>query len=195
MHETWDNQETVETLYDETEDAMAVLHIPAEGNTLREMSHIAGYLQRRGIKYERWEAQIALNDGASEAEILAAYAADVQALMKEGGYVVADVMNVHDGTPDVTKLRDKFLREHTHVEDEVRFFVDGSALFWFNTDEDVFSVLLEKGDLIRIPAHMKHWSDLGERPRVKAIRLFIDKAGWVPLYTESGVDQRYNPTY
>jgi Uncharacterized conserved protein, contains double-stranded beta-helix domain len=27
---------------------------------------------------------------------------------------------------------------------------------------------------------------------VKAIRLFIDQSGWVPEYTQSGVDDGYN---
>jgi 1,2-dihydroxy-3-keto-5-methylthiopentene dioxygenase len=46
-------------------------------------------------------------------------------------------------------------------------------------------------DLISVPANTKHWFDLGDSPKVRAIRIFTDQAGWVPHYTNSGIDQRY----
>ncbi|MCB0643495.1 MAG: hypothetical protein KDC44_17725, partial [Phaeodactylibacter sp.] len=49
-----------------------------------------------------------------------------------------------------------------------------------------------KGDLISVPANTRHWFDFGEKLFVKAIRVFIDTSGWVPHYTESGVDAPYN---
>ena len=86
-------------------------------------------------------------------------------------------------------MRDKFIHEHTHVDDEVRFFADGQGLFWFNIDgQPVFSVLCQKGDLISVPKETKHWFDLGEKPFVKAIRIFTDVSGWVPYYTDSSIE-------
>jgi 1,2-dihydroxy-3-keto-5-methylthiopentene dioxygenase len=86
-----------------------------------------------------------------------------------------------------------FLAEHTHSEDEIRFFVDGKGLFWFHLDEEeVFNLLCERGDLISVPAGTKHWFDAGEtNPFVKAIRIFIDMSGWVPNYTESGKETEF----
>ncbi len=174
---------------------MAILHIPATGETLRDQTRVTSYLKERGIWFELWEADVAFASNASEEEILGAYQSSLKPFMAKGGYAVADVINVHQRTPNLHALRANFLREHTHVEDEIRFFVDGEILFWFNTGEYVFSVKCSRGELLGIPAHMKHWSDLGERPFIKAIRIFKDKSGWVPYYTESGVDEQYNPQY
>ena len=76
----------------------------------------------------------------------------------------------------------------------MRFFVEGQGLFWFHKDDtsdEVFSVLCQKGDLISVPANIKHWFDLGDTPKVRAIRVFTDPAGWVPNYTGTGIEQRY----
>ena len=78
---------------------------------------------------------------------------------------------------------------------EVRFFVDGEGLFWFNLDngtDPVFCLICEKGDLISVPAGTKHWFDFGPRQFVKCIRVFIEVSGWTPHYTQSGLDAPYN---
>ncbi|MBM4252885.1 MAG: cupin [Deltaproteobacteria bacterium] len=170
---------------------MAVLHIPVSGQRLSDQTAVTSYLQGRGICHERWEAPVYFADDAPEEVILEAYGSKLKPFMERAGYVVADVISVHSGTPNVAQLRAKFLGEHTHVEDEVRFFVDGQSLFWFHTEGEVFSVLCERGDLLGIPAHMKHWADIGANPSFKAIRLFVDAAGWVPHYTNSGIDAKY----
>jgi 1,2-dihydroxy-3-keto-5-methylthiopentene dioxygenase len=117
--------------------------------------------------------------------------------MEKHGYKTADVINVNEETPNLPAIRQKFLKEHTHSEDEVRFFVDGQGYFWFNLggDEPIFNVLCERGDLISVPAGTRHWFDMGTPAFVKAIRIFIDTSGWVPEYTESGINERYNPKY
>jgi 1,2-dihydroxy-3-keto-5-methylthiopentene dioxygenase len=117
--------------------------------------------------------------------------------MEAGGYQTADVITINHLTENYEAIRAKFLSEHTHSEDEIRFFVDGQGLFWFHLEHspgsEVFNVLCEKGDLISVPAGTKHWFDAGESdPFVKAIRIFIDTSGWVPVYTESGVEKRYS---
>ena len=49
------------------------------------------------------------------------------------------------------------------------------------------------GDLIRVPRGTHHWFDLCGEKRIRAIRLFQDKSGWTPHYTESGVDAKFQP--
>jgi 1,2-dihydroxy-3-keto-5-methylthiopentene dioxygenase len=76
----------------------------------------------------------------------------------------------------------------------VRYFVDGSGLFWFHLpDAPIFCVKCEKGELITVPKNTPHWFDFGPTAYVKCIRLFNDPAGWVAIYTGSGIDRRYNP--
>ena len=89
-------------------------------------------------------------------------------------------------------LRKKFLSEHIHTEDEVRFFVDGKGLFSLHIDEKVYEVLCEKGDLISVPAHTKHWFDMGPEPQLVAIRFFNNPEGWVAHYSGNDIADRYS---
>ncbi len=174
---------------------MAILNFPSKGQRLDQFSDIQAFLEARGIWHDKWEAAAALPREASQDEILGAYEHVLGPFMAKGGYKTADVINVHEHTPDLLGVRKKFLAEHTHSEDEIRFFVHGEGLFWFHLNEEVFSVLCQAGDLLSVPAGVKHWFDLGPKPFVKSIRVFIDKAGWVPQYTDSGIDLAFNPTY
>lgn len=174
---------------------MALLTIPSSRTQIRNFEEIKSFLGSFGIWHDQWKASIPLNNEATDADILKAYEESLDPFMKRGEYTVADVINVHEATPDLPAIRSKFLKEHTHTEDEVRFFVDGEGLFWFNVEGEVFSLLCQAGDLISVPANSKHWFDLGETPFVKAIRIFKDKSGWIPHYTNSGIDEEYNPKY
>ena len=85
--------------------------------------------------------------------------------------------------PDRATLRQKFLSEHTHSEDEVRFFVAGAGQFTLHVDGKVYDVLCEQGDLIGVPDGTPHWFDMSESPYFVAIRLFTNKEGWVAQFT------------
>ncbi len=175
---------------------MAILCIPTLSVELRNPDDIRAYLQKKGIFFDQWQAQVNFAPDADSDTILAAYDYVLKPYMQKNGYKVADVVNIQPDTPNLEAIRLKFLSEHTHREDEVRFFVEGEGKFWFNLDENepVFYVLCQKGDLISVPAGTKHWFDAGaENPRVKAIRIFIDPSGWVPEYTQSGIDLIYSP--
>lgn len=173
---------------------MATLRIPDKNVTLRDPSAIRQFLEVRGIVHARWSADRDLPSGATNEQVLAAYDYLLKPFMDKGGYQTADVLSVDENTPNLPGIREKFRQEHTHSEDEVRVFVGGQGLFWFHKDghdDEVFALLCEQGDLISVPANAKHWFDLGEPPKVRAIRIFTDQAGWLPHYTNSGIDQRY----
>jgi 1,2-dihydroxy-3-keto-5-methylthiopentene dioxygenase len=172
---------------------MATLIIPDKKMTLNATDEIRDYLRVRGIWFDQWTADCEFSNDATQDEILDAYAKALKPFMAQGGYQTADVISVHSETPNLPELRAKFLREHTHTEDEIRFFVDGVGYFWFNleNDEPVFCVKCEAGDLLSVPAGVKHWFEMGEKPFVKTIRVFTDASGWVPHYTDSSVDVGY----
>lgn len=176
---------------------MAVLRIPDRSFRTPDTAYIRSFLNERGIWFDQWEAREVLAEDADQETVLGAYNHVLQPFMQQNGYHTADVINIHAHTPNYEAVRNKFLSEHRHTEDEVRFFVDGQGAFWFNLDngtDPVFNVLCEAGDLISVPANTRHWFDAGkENPSVKAIRIFIDQSGWVPHYTESGIDKAYNP--
>jgi 1,2-dihydroxy-3-keto-5-methylthiopentene dioxygenase len=172
---------------------MAIISIPDNNTKISNSTEIKTFLNKFGIFYDQWNCDIIFQDTATNEEILGAYENDLNVFMEKGGYLTADVISINHLTENYAAIRAKFLAEHTHSEDEIRFFVDGQGLFWFNLEnQPVFNVLCQKGDLISVPAGTKHWFDAGEsNPFVKAIRIFIDMSGWIPEYTESNIEKKY----
>lgn len=159
-----------------------------------EHAAIAAELRRIGVRFEQWQTDATLQPGASQDEVIAAYRADIDRLMAEDGYQTVDVVSLNAAHPQKDELRRKFLDEHTHAEDEVRFFVGGSGLFSLHVGNKVYEVLCEAGDLISVPAGTTHWFDMGPEPSFIAIRLFNNPAGWVANFTGSDIAQRF-PRY
>jgi len=91
-------------------------------------------------------------------------------------------------------MRKKFLDEHFHKEDEVRFFVAGSGLFTLHVDDKVYEILCETGDLIGVPDSTQHWFDMGPEPHFIAIRFFTEPDGWVGHFTGTGIAKKF-PRY
>jgi len=173
---------------------MAIVRIPDENRTLREVAEMRACLASIQIDYERWEAEQPLAPDAPPEEILAAYSTEIQALKERGGYVTADVIDVSPATPNLEAMLAKFNREHWHDEDEVRFIVRGRGLFHIHPSKGPLMVIeVEAGDLIRVPRGTRHWFDLCGDRTIRAIRLFQDTSGWTPHYTDSGVDRSYEP--
>jgi 1,2-dihydroxy-3-keto-5-methylthiopentene dioxygenase len=175
---------------------MAKLFLAQENKTIENFSDISEYLSKRGIHIEQWKANGLVKDEFNQEQILAAYAHMVKPFMQKKGFQTADVINVHKGTPNIEQIRMKFLSEHTHSEDEVRFFVDGEGDFWFHleneeTGEEIFKVNCRKGDFLSVPAGFKHWFDLAPNYHVKAIRIFSNQEGWTPHYTQSKIEQQF----
>ena len=173
---------------------MASIHIPDEGRSLERTDEIVPFLTRFGIWYRRFEAIEDLSPEATDADILTAFSAPIEELRATGGYTTADVINVHPDTPGLDAMLARFNKEHWHDEDEVRFVVGGRGLFHIHPNEGpVFSIEVERGDMILVPKGTHHWFDLCANRSIRAIRLFQNTAGWTPRYTESGVDSRFQP--
>lgn len=152
---------------------------------------IAAELRQRGIGFERWPARVDLPRDATTEQILAAYAPEIDRVQGMGRYPTVDAIRLAPEHPDREALRQKFLAEHTHSEDEVRFFVEGRGLFCLHIGAEVLQVLCEADDWIRVPAGTKHWFDMGPKPRFTAIRFFDNPEGWVARFTGDAIAQRY----
>lgn len=152
---------------------------------------IAELLNRRGIRFERWQTPTQLAPGTSPDDVIAAYRDDIDRLMAEKGYLAVDVVSLYPEHPDKAQFRQKFLNEHRHAEDEVRFFVAGSGLFTLHLDDQVYEILCEQGDLIGVPDNTRHWFDMGPNPYFIAIRLFTNPAGWVANFTGDDIALRF----
>jgi 1,2-dihydroxy-3-keto-5-methylthiopentene dioxygenase len=153
-------------------------------------AEIARRLAGIGVRFEQWPLRDVARD-ADGAAVLAAFAPEIDRLKAEGGYRSVDVIRMTADHPERAVLRSKFLSEHRHAEDEVRFFVEGQGLFTLRDDDRVHSVLCEAGDLIAVPAGTRHWFDMGPHPHFTAIRLFVDPAGWVANFTGDPIADRF----
>jgi len=153
---------------------------------------ISDLLKQAGVRYEQWQASAPLSEAPEQAEIIHAYAQDIDRLKQEDGYITVDAISLASDNPQKDELRKKFLDEHTHAEDEVRFFVKGQGLFSLHIADKVYEVLCQKGDLISVPANTPHWFDMGEQPNFIAIRLFNNPDGWVAHYTGDSIAEKFS---
>jgi len=160
-------------------------------DTLVDHAEIARALAAAGVRFERWEAAHPIEPGASQEEVIAAYRSDIDRLMREEGYQSVDVVSLRPDHPQREAMRQKFLSEHTHSEDEVRFFVAGAGQFTLHIGDRVYEVLCEAGDLIGVPDRTRHWFDMSESPYFVAIRLFTNTEGWVATFTGEDIAERF----
>ena len=177
---------------------MSELRVFADTNpgkaTLHTQFHdeISNALGATGVRFERWETDAAIAAGDAGERVIAAYQRDIDRLIEEEGYQTVDVVSLTADHPDKAAMRQKFLEEHTHSEDEVRFFVDGQGLFSLHIGNTVYEVLCSKGDLIGVPANTPHWFDMGPNPAFVAIRFFNNPDGWVAKFTGSDIASRFS---
>ncbi|MEO8459312.1 MAG: acireductone dioxygenase [Dokdonella sp.] len=159
--------------------------------TYHSHTDIARELNTVGVRFEQWQASQPIEPGASQDTVIAAYRSDIERLQREGGYQAVDVISLKPNHPDRVVLRKKFLSEHSHSEDEVRFFVAGAGQFTLHIGDRVYEVLCEQGDLIGVPDNTTHWFDMSEAPYFVAIRLFTNVEGWVAKFTGSDIADRF----
>lgn len=152
---------------------------------------IASLLAEQGVRFEQWQANTDITAEMSQDDIINAYQRDIERLKAQGGYQTVDVISLAKGNPNASELRQKFLFEHTHSEDEVRFFVKGQGLFCLHLNDKVYQVLCQQGDLISVPENTPHWFDMGSDPEFTAIRLFNNQEGWVAKSTDSEIANQF----
>lgn len=147
-------------------------------------------LARWGVQFERW-----LPD-REHVDPLVAYASRVGRL-RAAGYGTVDVVQLAPDAADpgwadkAHAMREKFRDEHTHAEDEVRFFTLGSGVFYLRLGGHVYCVGCHAGDLLSVPAGTRHWFDMGEAPRFVAIRFFKSASGWVGNFSGDAIARRF----
>ncbi|WP_433190289.1 1,2-dihydroxy-3-keto-5-methylthiopentene dioxygenase [Actinoallomurus sp. CA-150999] len=158
-----------------------------------DIAEIAAVLKELDVVLRQWA--VIEGHGGSQEEILDAYRGQVDRVVAEEGYTLVDVAQLHpDGSPEwpekARAAREKFLSEHTHDDDEVRYFVSGSGIFYLHVGGRVYAVLCEAGDLLTVPRDTTHWFDMGTEPDFTAIRFFHDDDGWVGRFTGNPVAER-----
>ena len=170
-----------------------VVHDANSGERLsvtEDAEEIARTLAAIGVRFERWPVAD-LPPGADAETVLAAYRDRLDALMAGLGAGSADVIRLTPDHPQKDAIRAKFLSEHTHDEDEVRFFHEGAGNFVLHVDGKVYDARCERGDLISVPTGTRHWFDAGPEPHVTALRVFTATTGWTPHYTGTDMAERF----
>lgn len=158
-------------------------------------ARITKRLAALGITLARWEPPAAGETGALLARkdlsaeererVLEGVDDRFEALKREHGYTRRDLVVIHEDTPGLDEMLRKFDRIHYHEDDEVRYVLDGRGYFGFvEPDGGQFLLEVSAGDYINVPSRAEHWFEMRDSRRIKAVRYFIDTAGWVPVYTQ-----------
>ncbi|MCB1593001.1 MAG: cupin domain-containing protein [Alphaproteobacteria bacterium] len=152
---------------------------------------IAERMKEIGVTFERWTPKGILPKDADDKAVMEAYAEDIERIKKIGGYNTVDVVRLAPDNPKKKEARGKFLSEHIHAEDEVRFFVEGEGIFYLRTGGKLYMTLCSRGDLISVPAGVKHWFDMGPEPDFTCIRFFQTPEGWVAEFTGDDIAEKF----
>ncbi|RDI51095.1 1,2-dihydroxy-3-keto-5-methylthiopentene dioxygenase [Nocardia mexicana] len=158
---------------------------------------IGDELAKRGIVFDRWPTMPGLGAATPTEDILAHYDGRIGELNADGRYKHIDLARLQpdDSGPEwegrAEAARGKFLSEHRHAEDEVRFFAAGRGCFYLHLEPEVVAVVCEGGDLVSVPAGTRHWFDMGTRPDFVAVRFFEEEDGWVGDFTGDPIGSRF----
>lgn len=173
---------------------MASMIFPDGGRTY-DLAEIQDRLAGIGITLRDWSVpaqpniaallnKAALDDDEKQAA-LDSVAHRLEELRAAHGYSTCDMIVIHEDIPGLAEMLAKFEKIHYHTDDEVRYILAGRGYFGFvDGAGEQFMLEVTAGDYINVPANTEHWFTLGDSPRIKAVRYFIDTSGWSPVYTD-----------
>lgn len=151
--------------------------------------NVRAFLNSQEVVYEHWNmeklpADLRENFQLTDEDknrILSIYDEEIKDLAARRGYKIWDVITLSESTPNLEELLKKFEEIHTHSEDEIRAIVGGKGIFIIKGSDEVgyFNVELEPGDVISVPENTPHFFTLMDNKKIIAVRLFIEKDGWV----------------
>uniref|UniRef100_A0A3B1K4Z4 Acireductone dioxygenase n=1 Tax=Astyanax mexicanus TaxID=7994 RepID=A0A3B1K4Z4_ASTMX len=125
-------------------------------------------LQKIGVFYWKLNADIYESDP------------ELQKIREDRGYSYMDIITIHpDKLPNYEDKLKMFYEEHLHLDDEIRYILEGRAYFDVRDQNDRWiRIAMTKGDLITLPAGIYHRFTLDETNYTKAMRLFVGEPVW-----------------
>jgi 1,2-dihydroxy-3-keto-5-methylthiopentene dioxygenase len=168
---------------------MAEIRIRNTNERISGEDQVRAFLTDQGVLYEHWDAgkladslkdKFVLSDEEKQ-QILQTYDSEIRDLAQRRDYQTWDIVALSEATPNLEELLKKFEEVHTHTEDEVRAITAGRGIFIIKGNDEVgyFDVELQAGDVISVPEGQPHFFTLMENRQIVAVRLFIEKEGWV----------------
>jgi 1,2-dihydroxy-3-keto-5-methylthiopentene dioxygenase len=110
-------------------------------------------------------------------------------VMRDRGYIEEDIVELGPSTPNLDAVCAKFVDEHYHDDDEVRFVLEGEGIFDIRSlDDRWMRVQVRPGDLVIVPKNRHHRFLLTDRRSIRCVRLFKDRNGWTPHYRGPATD-------
>ncbi|WP_430482117.1 1,2-dihydroxy-3-keto-5-methylthiopentene dioxygenase [Rossellomorea marisflavi] len=170
---------------------MTTIKVQGSGKVIENQEEVIQYLEEQGVIYEHWDIGKLSEDlqekfdlaDVEKERILTTFKDEIQDISARRGYEAWDIISLSDSTPNLDELLKNFQQEHHHTDDEVRFIVSGHGVFIIQgSDGDFFEVHLNPGDLISVPENIRHYFTLSDDKKVVAVRIFVTKEGWVPIY-------------
>ncbi|MNI03537.1 Acireductone dioxygenase [compost metagenome] len=168
---------------------MAQIRIRNTNERISDETKVKAFLDSQNVVYEHWDisklpaalSEKFLLSDEEKAQILEVYDAEIRDLAGRRGYEIWDVISLSDATPSIEDLLKKFEQVHTHTEDEIRAIVSGKGIFIIKSEGEIgyFDVELEPGDVISVPENTNHFFTLMDNRQIVAVRLFIEKDGWI----------------
>ncbi len=142
---------------------------------LNHFDDIARELAEAGVEL----AQLNIDKPGSSTgdQLLQTYQQQVHSLQQKYGLADMDVFALSGGQ-ESSEARQKYLREHSHNQLKLRLIVAGRARYYLHINEQVYALQCSRGDLLVLPAGLKHWFDAGEQAEITMLRGFVDKALW-----------------
>jgi len=168
---------------------MAQIRIRSINQRISNELDVRDFLESQEVLYEHWDTNklperlqenYVLSD-ADKAEVLAAFAEEINELSTRRGYKIWDLITLSDATPNLDELLKKFEAIHTHTEDEIRAITAGKGIFIIKGDKEIgyFDVELSAGDVISVPENKAHFFTLMDNRAIVAVRLFVESNGWI----------------
>ncbi|QAY66047.1 1,2-dihydroxy-3-keto-5-methylthiopentene dioxygenase [Paenibacillus protaetiae] len=168
---------------------MAQIRIRNTNERIENEADVKAFLDQQEVLYEHWDMsklpaelhdKFVLSDDEKQ-QVLNTFDSEIKDLASRRGYQIWDLITLSDATPNLDDLLQKFEAVHTHSEDEIRAITAGKGIFIIKGagDTGYFDVELEAGDVISVPESKPHFFTLMENRKIVAVRLFIEKEGWV----------------
>nr|XP_004656586.2 1,2-dihydroxy-3-keto-5-methylthiopentene dioxygenase [Jaculus jaculus] len=105
---------------------------------------------------------------------------ELETIRRERNYSYMDIITIcKDRLPNYEEKIKMFFEEHLHIDEEIRYILEGSGYFDVRDKEDRWiRIYMEKGDMITLPAGIYHRFTPDEQNYVKAMRLFVGEPVW-----------------